>query len=135
MGKYINLQKAIYSFFSGLTWGLEEIPSYPQDVAITETHEKYVRISIIPGGDGINLKSVSGICIIDIYTSADLGITGPLSIADKLDEYLVGGEKYLNDSRLQFPKNSTMVPKGRDKENPNLIRHSYTIPFVYFGVT
>lgn len=132
MGKYASLKTAIFSHLSGLTWGMENIPTYPQDMTPKTTDEKFVRISIIPGGNGINLNSVSGICIFDIYTSADDPFLWT-TIADKLDEYFVGSFKE-QTGILQFPLASTVVPKGRDKDNPSFIRHSYTIPFVYFGV-
>jgi hypothetical protein len=134
MGKYTELQSAIFNFFSGLTWGLESIPTYPQDLAIKDNHEKFVRISIIPSGNGINLKSASGICIIDIFTATTANPSEAMVIADKLDDYLVGGSKNTSEGVLQFPTASSLVPKGKDVSNPALIRHSYTIPFKYFGV-
>jgi hypothetical protein len=134
MGKYTELTSGIFKFFSGLTWGLENIPTYPQGVTAKENDEKFIRISISPSGDGINLQSVSGICIIDIYTALTMGPMEPLSIADKLDEYLVGQDRIMDNGRLQFPISSTLAPKGQDKDNLSLVRHSYTIPFKYFGV-
>jgi hypothetical protein len=134
MGKYTGLQTDIFKFFSGLTWGLEDIPTYPQDVAIKDSHEKFIRISIIPSGNGINLKSASGICIIDIFTAATLNPSEAMVIADKLDDYLVGKSRQTGNNFLQFPEPSTLQPRGKDSANAALIRHSYTIPFKYFGV-
>lgn len=134
MGKYTELQSGIFKFFSGLTWGLENIPSYPQDVAIKDNHEKFVRISIIPSGIGVNLHSISGICIIDIFTAATANPSEAMVIADKLDDYLVGKSRIMTNGRINFPQGSTLQPRGKDTDNPALIRHSYTIPFKYFGV-
>ncbi len=134
MGKYTELTSGIFKFFSGLTWGLENIPTYPQDVAIKDNHEKFIRVSIIPAGNGVNLQSVSGICIIDIYTALTSGPLEAMGIADLLDEYLCGKERIMDNGRLQFPSETTLTPRGQDKTNPSLVRHSYTIPFNYFGV-
>lgn len=134
MGKYADLQSGIFKLFSGLTWGLENIKTYPQEVVPESSVERHIRISIIPSGPGITKGSVSGICMIDIYTAVATGPSDAMTIADKLDLYLVGKTKITSSGTVQFPLASSLNPRGFDSANPSLLRHTYTVPFTFFGV-
>lgn len=131
MGKYTNLEKDVFSVFDGNAWKLELIKTFPSNFIPVNHSNEYIRVSIIPSGSGINLKSISGILIIDIFTPAGGGPHRASVIADKLDDYLQG--KHLSNTSgavTQF-QSSSMVPKEAEK---TLQRSSYTIPFNYFGV-
>jgi hypothetical protein len=128
MGKYSDLQSRVFAVFDTLSWKLKKIAAYPSDFSPDSQAEEFIRITVIPSREALNLKSLSGICIIEIYTAFGAGPTRANAIADILDEFLVG--KTLQNS-VQF-YNSTLSPKGQDKQNPLLARQDYTIPFNLF---
>lgn len=135
MGKYSNLDTEIYKIFGTDIWKAEKIKTFPSNFVGRDKVSEFIRVSIIPGGVGLNRKSVSGILMIDIFTKAGDGPKRPSTIADKLDSYLAG--KSLSPSTgivVQFPESSSLDIKGTDKDNPTLYRVAYTIPFNYFEV-
>jgi hypothetical protein len=134
MGKYENLEKDIFSIFATAAWKAEKINTYPANVLAQSTGESFIRVSIIPSGSGINLKSISGVVIIDIFNSAGSGPNSTSLIADKLDRYLVGKSLSTQAGSVTQFQNSSLAPIGNDPDNPALYRSSYTIQFSYFGV-
>lgn len=134
MGKYANVQADIFSIFSDNTWKAENIKSYPTNSVAVNSGNEFIRINIIPSGAGINLSSISGILIIDIFTSAGSGPNRATLIADRLDSYIVGKSlSTVNGIVTQF-LNSSMDYIGRDPDNVSLFRSAYSIPFNYYGV-
>lgn len=134
MSKYSRINTDVFSIFSSNAWKAENIKTYPSNFIAINAGDEFIRVSIIPNGNGINIKSVSGILIIDIFTPAGNGPKRASLIADKLDQYLVG--KSINtqsQSTTQF-KSSSFGLGSLDKDNPSLFRSSLTIPFNYFGV-
>lgn len=134
MGKYEALESDVFSIFASQTWKNENIKTYPVNFVTVNPGAEFIRVSVIPSGDGINIKSVSGLFSVDIFTSAGNGPRRASLIADKLDQYLVG--KVLTTSlngTTQFAS-SNMRHVGVDKDNPALFRSIYQIPFNYFGV-
>lgn len=128
MGKYQKLQDNVYAIFNTAEWKANNIPTYPQNF-VEITTPNYIRVSIIPSNTGINLASVSGQLIVDIFVSAGKGPGELASIADLLDSYLVGKTRV----NTQF-QGSTLVPMGIDRDNPILFRGAYSISFNSFGV-
>ena len=134
MSKYSQLQTDIFSLFASSSWKAENIKTFPQNFIAMNAGTEFLRINIIPGNSGINVHSVSGIVIIDIFTPAGKGPKRAFLIADKLDSYI--GGKFLpheGGSATQFAS-SSLKPLGNDRDNPSLFRFSYEIPFNYFGV-
>jgi hypothetical protein len=133
MGKFTRLQEDAFSIFNSAEWKAENIKTFPNNFITVNPGNEFIRVSIIGSGIGINLESVSGVFIIDIFTSAGNGPRQASLIADKLDQYLVGksisGE---SGSVTQF-SNSALDARGLDRDNPALFRSLYTIPFNYFG--
>lgn len=133
MGKYTTLETDIFSIFSSNVWKNEKISTYPNNFVVNNNSSEFIRVTIIPSGRGINVSSVSGVLIIDIFTFAGEGTKRPSLIADKLDQYLVG--KSLNTS----PENTTQFQGSSlsfgvtDKDNTSLFRSTYTIPFNFYG--
>jgi hypothetical protein len=135
MGKYEILEKDIYSVFGKPEWQSEGIKTLPSNFLEMNAGTEFIRISIIPSGPGVNIRSVSGVVIIDIFVPASVGLKRANIIADTLDEYLIG--KFLSvdpGSNTQFFM-SALLHKGPDRDNASLHRSSYTIPFNYFGVS
>ena len=134
MGKYTTLQNDIFSIFASTTWKAENIKTYPTDLVAVNPGSEFIRVNIVAGDDGINLASVSGVLIIDIYVSAGMGPGRANLIADRLDVYLVGKSFKLTPPGTTQFQNSTMSFSGRDYDNESLSRYTYSIPFNYFGV-
>ena len=135
MGKYKNLQDDIFTVFNSVEWKAENINTYPSNFITVDPENEFIRVSIIPNGEGINLKSVSGVIMADIFTSAGSGPNRAYLIADTLDTYLQGKSlTTVSGNVTQFDK-SAMSPNGRDPDNKSLFRHNYSIPFNFFGVS
>lgn len=133
MGKYNELQKDIFSIFGTQTWKDENIKTVPSNYSGAALGNEYIRITIIPGREGLNLTSSAGVLSIDIFTPAGDGPNRASLIADKLDEFLIGKHISANLNATQMGR-STLQPFGVDKDNPALYRSIYSITFNYFGV-
>jgi hypothetical protein len=134
MGKFKNLQDDVYSIFGSNAWKAENIKTFPANFTSTNQGNEFIRISVVAGNSSVNLQSVSGLLIIDIFTSAGDGSARTALIADKLDQYLVGKSiKTVEGTLTQF-LSSTLQPRGNDAVNPALYRSVYSIPFNYYGV-
>jgi len=131
--KYTDLQNDVFSIFASSAWQAESINTYPSNFVGTNTSNEFIRVTIVPSGPGINLLSISGIIIIDIFTPAGEGPNRPSVIADLLDTYLVG-KSFNTGSGVTQLTNSSMEHRGRDPENNALHRSIYSIPFSFYGV-
>jgi hypothetical protein len=134
MGKYKNLQTDVFSVFGSDTWKAENIKTFPSNFNPSNQGNEFIRVTILSGKPGINVYSVSGTFVIDIFTSAGLGPDRSITIADKLDQYLVGNSIQSSLGTITQFLNSTFESRGLDKDNPSLYRSIYTIPFSYFEV-
>jgi len=135
MGKYAQVDSNILALFGTSKWVAENIKTYPENFIKIGTPEEFIRVSIIASGNGINLKSVSGILLIDIFTKAGDGPKRPSTIADKLDSYLSGKSlSAVSGTVVQFQ--SSTISRGKvDIDNSALFHKTYTIPFNYFEVS
>jgi len=133
MGKYTNLEKDIFSLFANITWTAEVIKTFPSNFLTVNAGEEFIRINILPKGVGINLNSISGVLLIDIFTLAGNGTKRTSLIADKLDSYLVGKTLSTESTAVTQFANSSLDYSGQDKDNPTLFRATYSIPFNFFG--
>jgi hypothetical protein len=133
MGKYETVMSDVLSVFGTAEWIAENIKTYPANFVGVDTGNTYIRVSVLPQGEGLNLKSASGQVLIDIFTPAGNGPMAAARIADRLDTYLVGKSKQLNTGVTQLGKSSFAL-RGVDKANPALHRSQYAISFNYFGV-
>ena len=132
MGKYANLQTDIFSVFDSVEWKAENITTYPSNFIAVNPGNEFIRISIIPSDEGVNVRSVSGVMIVDIFTSAGSGPSRAGFIADTLDTYLQSKSLSTVSNIVTQFKSSNMAPSGRDKDNKSLYRSTYSIPFNYF---
>lgn len=144
MGKYLTLYTAIYSIFATVEWTGNSIKTYPSDFTETAADNEFIRISVIPGGFGVNRRSISGIMIVDIFTASGFGPKRYLEIADILDSFLENKTLTVSTGVVVQFENSSMGKTrvdshGRDVDNsdasnPSLVRTQYLIPFNYNGV-
>lgn len=134
MGKYTELDGEVFSVFGSAEWKAEKIKTYPTNFIGMGTQEEFIRITIIPSNLGVNLKSVSGVLLADIFTQAGNGPKRSSTIADKLDSYLSGKTLSTTEGKnVQF-YSSGLGPAGLDKDNNALFKITYSIPFNYFEV-
>lgn len=133
MGKFLDLESVVYSIFGSQSWKNENIPTYPLNLVKNDSNKEYIRISIIPGSQSVNINSSSGVLIIDIFTDYNTGTKAYFKIADKLDSYLVNKSFFKNKYALQLGT-SSLAPSGQDPETRSLFRAQYTINFNFFGV-
>ena len=133
MGKYIQLENAVFSIFDSTAWKAENIKTYPSNFVAVNPGNEFLKLTVIPGSPGINLISVSGQLILDIFTPAGNGPRRPTTIADKLDEYLSGQSISTPDGSVQF-KSSSFNFSGVDSDNASLYKSIYAIPFQFYGV-
>jgi hypothetical protein len=129
MGKYLNLEQDVFSIFGSPEWLAEDIRTYPSNFVATKIEDEFLRVSILPSGGGVNLRSVSGMMIVEIYIPSGRGTKRLNEIADTLDSYLEGNTK----NRVQMSSSALSII-GEDKDNPSLFRANYSIPFNYYGV-
>jgi hypothetical protein len=129
MGKYAQLETDIFSIFGSAEWIAESINTYPSNFVAVNAGTEFLKVSIIPSGKGVNLRSVSGLLIVDIYIASGSGIKRISELADKLDNYLEG----IVSNKVQFGSSSLDI-LGQDKDNPALYRASYTLSFNYWSL-
>lgn len=134
MGKYQALEADLFSIFATAAWKAEAINTYPANFVPASPGSEFVRVSAIPSGPGLNLSSVSGIFVVDIFISAGGGPSRTSFIADKLDTYLVGKSIMTGANGVTQLRDSSLGVGAPDRDNPTLYRTPYTIPFNYFGV-
>lgn len=135
MGKYVEIENDVFSVFKGESWLAENIRTFPDNFIPVNAGDEFIKVSIIPGSEGVNSRSIKGVVIIEIFTSAGRGPRRASVIADILNEYLETKTFSVSGTSSTQFLSSTMVPRGKDKDLPSLSRASYTIPFNYFGVT
>lgn len=133
MGKYIQLENAVFSVFDSTAWKAENIKTYPSNFVAVNPGNEFLKLTVIPGAPGINLISVSGQLILDIFTPAGNGPRRPTTIADKLDEYLSGQSITTPSGSVQFGSSSFSF-SGVDSDNASLYKSIYAIPFQFYGV-
>ena len=133
MQKFDSIQKSVMSIFGAASWTSNSIKTFPENFVGSVPENEYIRINILPHGEGINLNSVSGVLMIDVFVPSGEGILRRGQIADLLDVQLVGKVITSSGGIIQFGK-SSMSSEGVDKDNPSLFRSIYTVPFNFFGV-
>lgn len=134
MGKFIAVEDAIFSIFATADWsgaGLKTVPTNYE--APEDSGEEFIRVNVISNGNGVNKVSVSGMLIVDIFTSAGKGPRPATAIADKLESFVAYKSVPTSSGVAQF-QGGVCVPKGVDSVNPLLFRSSYSIPFNFYGV-
>ncbi|RLA14114.1 MAG: hypothetical protein DRQ60_06985 [Gammaproteobacteria bacterium] len=125
MSKYTAMETNIFSIFDSSEWKSNNIATYPANYTSRSNVTEFIRISIIPSGESLNINSLSGIILIDIFTKKGYGLRTTWEISDQLDLFLVG--KKINETQL-FKSN---VRLSTDDDYNRAI---YQISFKHFGV-
>ena len=134
MGKFTAVEDAIFSVFATNAWQSEGVETIPANyVSPANPGGDFIRVNVISNGKGVNTVSVSGMLIVDIFTSAGQGPRPATVIADKLESYLRNQSIITSKGTTQF-HGGAFTLKGLDTANPTLFRSSYSIPFHFYGV-
>ena len=134
MGRFMHLQDDVFSIFASQEWKSEAVLTRPSNFVSANNDKEFIRINILAESFGVNLLSVAGVLLIEIFIPVGSGSTRASQIADALDKYLLGKSvKTSSDNVTQFTQ-STLVPKGKDKDDPSIFLYEYEIPFNYYGV-
>jgi len=129
MGKYVLTESEIFTLFDSAEWKAEAIPTFPANFDQESGGKEWIRMSIVPNGDSLNMLSISGVLMIELFIATGRGPRPISVIADTLDSYL----QQRTFGTTQFFK-SALGPVERDRDNPILARAIYSIPFSHFGV-
>jgi hypothetical protein len=100
------------------------LPIVPANYKTTSEH---VRVTIISSRKGVNVTSVEGQVIFDIFITAGEGPLKLSLIADQLDRYFSG-----KSFRYTQFFDGTLRPVGDDPKNPSLYQGQYTLTFKHF---
>ena len=132
MGKFTSLQNDVFAIFGTTAWVAESIKTVPTNMFDDTNNDSFIRINIIASGSGVNVLSVSGVLIIDIFTPINVGPNPVSLIADKLDDYLLG-KTFTADSKsvTQFASSSLSFV-GQDADNAMLFRSKYQVNLNFF---
>lgn len=132
MGKYESSLKDVFSIFNSASWQAENIETIPENFTRPANSTKYIRVSVVAGGPGVNRLSISGVLLIDIFTDTGGGPLPAMQVADKLDEYLQERVVQTAAGAMTQLFKSSVQSFGVDRDSPELYRVLYTIPFSYF---
>jgi len=130
MPRYLGAEQDIFSIFATAEWNTEGIKAYPSTIVPDNPGQEYIRISIVPSGQGLNYNSVSGLLLIDIFTARAQGPKRPMQVADILDTHF--NVKISGNSQFM---SSSLGKTSQDRDDPALCMTSYSIAFNYFGET
>lgn len=133
MNKYELIEKTIHTVFGSKEWEKTQIKTIPSNFSTTGLGSEFIRMNILTGGNGLNLQSLSGLLIIDIFTSAGDGPMRATLIADTLDTFFVGKSLTASKGKVVQFMASTTKQSGPDRDNPTLNRVIYSLPFNFFG--
>jgi hypothetical protein len=134
MGKYQTTYDDVYSIFASPEWVAEGIKTIPADVLLKENITEFIRVSVIPSGEGINNVSISGLIIVEIFTQANRGPLRAITIADKLDKHLSQQSKNSTAGKNTQFYTSNLVPNGVDRDNPDLVKSTFSVQFNHYGI-
>lgn len=135
--KYSHGFDSVLLVFSDPLWLAEDIKTYPSNFTNEEALSEYIRVSVVGNGEGTPCYGsytdhFSGILLIDIFIPAGVGTRRAYTIADRLDHFLAGKTKSAPGSsgNVQFGP-STLSMHGIDRDDRDLYRAQYSLPFQY----
>ena len=133
MSRFQQAEKDIFGVFADPSWTLENIKTIPNNFP-TDGLLEFVRVSVIPSGMPLNENSASGLIIAEIFSQAGVGPKRASELADKLDKYL--SKRTINSvagkvTQTHLGVRSSLVA---DKDNPNLVKSTFSVSFNHFGV-
>lgn len=134
MSKYQTTYDDVYSIFASSEWTAEGIKTIPADVLLKENITEFIRVSVIPSGESVNNASISGLVIVEIFTQANRGPLRAIIIADKLDSYLSKRSEVSVAGRMTQFFSSSLTDNKPDRDNPDLVKSTFSVPFSHFGV-
>lgn len=137
MAKFLEIQTNIFNVFGSLAWRIKGIEAYPREfeiVELTSDSSAAIRVSILMEGKGVNLVSVSGVVIIEIYSHTAAGPKIIATTSDTLDAFLVGKQFSITEGIVTQFFSSSLGISRKDAVNPRLSVTLYSINFQHNGV-
>ena len=139
MGKYSALTTDLYSIFASQKWKDENIKAYPAEFVHSGGVVECLRFNAISQSRlehnrNLNIQSLTGLLIVEIFIPAGLGSSRADAIADILDKHFAGRTIQNSVSGNTQLLSSTLAPRGLDKVNKALQLYQYSLPFNYYGV-
>ena len=128
MGKYERAEQSAFDVFASAAWKAMNISAFPRGYKGDFGNPPYVLITLVYGDEGVNAQATSGVLMIEIYTAWGTGPRPSTKIADQLDTVL----QKKTIANTQFFE-STLTAYEQDKDNLQLGRRIYSIPFSHFG--
>lgn len=132
MNRYAEMTEAVLSVFGTPAWTSEKIPAVPANWVPKDVERTFIRIDVLPGS-GADLTSLRGQVIIDIFSPAGESTRLAVSIADKLDKFLLG-KSFTTASGVVQCLRSAFSNSGLDRDNSSLWRSNYVIDVAFHGV-
>lgn len=132
MGKYSSIIDDVFSVFASSSWVSENITTIPANFVPVTSGEEFIKVAILPSSQSVNIRSVSGQLLIDIFTFAGKGPSRYAAIADILDNYLSGKSLTTSSEGVSQFFESALSGSRQDEDNPSLSRVTYSISFNYF---
>ena len=123
MGKYEELYRDVLSIFGTTNWVAEGVKTVPSNYTGVDSLENYIRVHLIPSGLGINRRSVTGVLLIDIFTTAGGGPIDKVNPAtgQKASEYAVSVHEDLSarhaNGKAKFLEDPTIDMATKYSEN------------------
>jgi hypothetical protein len=122
INRYQELENDVFAIIREAT---TDLPIFPANFNVDAP--EYIRVTIISSRKGVNVTSIEGQVIFDIFITAGTGPSKLTFIADQLDGYFLG-ESLRNTQFFE----SAYTPLGRDRDNPSLYQGQYTLTFKHF---
>lgn len=132
MAKFEDIEKAFFSVLDSAAWKAENIPSFPSNFIVTTSPKEYIRVSVLAAGRGVNLKSVAGQLLVDVFIAAGSGTTRAQLIADILDRHF-SCKTFGSASASTQTFESSFVPRD-DAQRDSYGRFRYSLSFLHSGV-
>lgn len=129
MGKYASLESDVFSVFAATEWKNEKITTFPANFNPAKNPDEFIKVDILASGRGININSVSGLMIVEIFTPANKGPKRSLEIADILDKHFAGKSFHIGSGSTQFLQ-SNLRTIGTETA---FYHSSYSIQFNFYG--
>jgi len=131
MTKYVSAQSDIEGVFATPAWTANSVSTYPVNFKVPASVSEFVKVEFLPLNTNSDYSrfGISGLAIVQIYVSANIGTRRLMEIADLLDSILQN-KTLENGTQTQ---SSSLQILGQDKDNPNLFRGDYQVNFTFYN--
>jgi hypothetical protein len=119
----------IFGIFASNEWKTHGIKTVPQDTVLPTGTVPFVRVSVLPSAYGVNIVSLGGMVMLEIYTPSGDGPALSVSIADKLRSLISNKSLTAPSGRTVQFRSPTLSAKGADPRNSSLSKSVLVFEF------